>query len=84
MLDIIIKEKSELTKPKDKKITIETENKITETEETISDIFVKEDINDKYKKLNKTKLSKMKIAELLELSGQLNIKFVKKPKKMIL
>jgi hypothetical protein len=90
ILDIIIHEKKELTK--EHKIIVDiTDNKISESEiddeliiNSNESIFIKEDINDKYKDLNKTKLTKMKVIELLKISDELNLKLNKKTKKDII
>jgi len=46
---------------------------VVEDVDVKNDIFIKHDENEEIKKLNKSKLNKMKIKELIDLSTQLNI-----------
>jgi hypothetical protein len=61
--------------------TEESENNSVHTE---SDIFIESDINNDIKGINKTKLNKMKLAELLELSTKLKIETKKNSTRSIL
>jgi len=91
----VIKQEKQKIKPNVKELLIESDNESdSDTESSVhtedsqdesSKYFVKADELEEIKKLNKTKMTKMKVAELVDITKKLNITLTKKnPTKAIL
>ncbi len=91
----VVKEEKQKLKPHVKELLIEAENETdSDTESSVhtedshdesSKYFVKADELEEIKKLNKTKMTKMKVAELVDITKKLNITIAKaNPTKAVL